>query len=77
MTHRPGPRQRAILEKMQAGARLARLEGKAMGEWYLDSRLVAARPIVGLHTYGYIMFDVYSNGITYYTLTEQGKAAIG
>lgn len=75
MTHRPGPRQRAILQTMQAGAWLATREG----QWYTGPllRKRSQRSCVGLRDHGHIMFDRYIDGAARYALTEQGKAAIG
>jgi hypothetical protein len=81
IAHRPGPRQRAILAAMRAGAHLY-LES---GIWYHDGvdRVTVSGPSCrSLWLHGRIRLDevqlhpFWRGGVRWrYVLTEQGKAA--
>jgi hypothetical protein len=78
-SHRPGPRQRAILAAMQAGAELYNQDGV----WYYtdDDRTtyVSGPSCRSLFEHGYIYADqevrLLDGAHWRYALTEQGKAA--
>jgi hypothetical protein len=78
MKHRPGKKQRAILEAMQADKSLYR---RMEGTWRLDDKPANRDACSGLFVYGYIIADhsdYADNGLwqgTRYVLTEQGKQA--
>ena len=75
--HRPGPRQRAILAAMRAGALLCRRETARGWYFYLEGqRSCSPRSCVALHVHGYIMFDRWEHCRGVYALTERGRVAV-